>query len=101
MNLEEKVKIITNNSSVEYCLQKTAEELFELGEVIMKQITKPNGADSPERLAKIIEESGDVLLNINILAQKLNITDKIGERIVHKVEQCFERVNKIKYTSKK
>lgn len=94
MNLKEKIKTIIDNSSTEYCLQKTAEELFELGEVIMKQITKPTGADSPERLDKIVEESGDVVLNILILAEKLNITDKIYKRIEDKINQCFERVNK-------
>lgn len=94
MNINEKFEYITEHTSVDYCLLKTAEEMFELGEVIMKQITKPNGADNPERLAKIIEESGDVIMNVKGLAIKLGILPEVMDRVTYKLDKCVERVDK-------
>ena len=79
MNLKEKINIVASERDSSYCYLKTAEELFELGEIIMKQITKPQGSE--ERIPHLIEECGDVILNIKILASKLKIEDEIKKRI--------------------
>jgi len=94
MNLNEKYEYITANTSEEYTILKTAEELFELGEVLIKQLTKPKGSKSPERIAKIIEESGDVLANVKGLAIKLGIWSEVSERMIYKIDQCVERVDR-------
>lgn len=94
MTFEKKLKYVADNSTLEYCFKKTAEELFELGEVVMKQITKPNGASDLERINKLIEEAGDVICNIAILSAKLNLTHKIDDRINYKLEQAFKRIDK-------
>ena len=83
MNLKEKINIVASERELSYCYLKTAEELFELGEIIMKQITKPNGSD--ERIPHLIEECGDVILNIKILASKLYIEDEVEKRVEDKL----------------
>lgn len=94
MLFEKKLEYVADNSTLDYCFKKTAEELFELGEVVMKQITKPNGANSEERINKLIEEAGDVVCNLAILSTKLNLTNQIDKRLEYKLEQCFKRIQK-------
>ena len=84
MNLKEKINIVATDRDLSYCYLKTAEELFELGEILLKQVTKPNGSD--ERIPHLIEECGDVIMNIKILASKLYIEDEVKKRIEKKLE---------------
>lgn len=84
MNIKEKINIVAVDRNLSFCYQKVAEELFELGEIIMKQINKPNGCD--ERIPHLIEECGDVILNIKILASKLYIENEIKKRIEDKLQ---------------
>ena len=79
MSLKEKINIVASERDLSYCYQKVAEEIFELGEIIMKQIAKPNGSD--ERIPNLIEECGDVIMNIKILASKLYIEDEVKKRV--------------------
>lgn len=79
MNLKDKIEIVASERDLSFCYQKVAEELFELGEIIMKQITKPQGSE--DRILYLIEECGDVILNIKILASKLYIEDEVKNRI--------------------
>ena len=65
MSLKEKINIVASERDLSYCYLKTAEELFELGEILIKMVTKPNGSD--DRIPHLIEECGDVMLNIKIL----------------------------------
>jgi len=90
------IKEVVDNSTLEYCYQKLAEELFELGELVMKQITKPKGANSDERINHLIEEMGDVLLNVQGLAIKLDVENQVDKRIKYKLDQCLNRVKKQK-----
>lgn len=79
MNLKEKINIVASERDLSYCYLKTAEELFELGEILLKQVTKPNGSE--ERIPHLIEECGDVIINIKILTSKLQIGDDVKKRV--------------------
>lgn len=84
MSLKEKIEIVASERDLSYCYLKTAEELFELGEILLKQVTKPQGSN--ERIPHLIEECGDVILNIKILASKLYIEDEVKKRIEDKLQ---------------
>jgi NTP pyrophosphatase (non-canonical NTP hydrolase) len=84
MSLKEKINIVASERDLSFCYLKTAEELFELGEILLKQVTKPNGSE--ERIPHLIEEAGDVILNLKILTSKLKIEDKVKKRVENKLE---------------
>lgn len=84
MSLKEKINIVASERDLSYCYLKTAEELFELGEILLKMVTKPNGSE--ERIPHLIEECGDVIMNIKILTSKLQIEDKVKKRVESKLE---------------
>ena len=84
MSLKDKINIVASERDLSYCYLKTAEELFELGEILLKMVTKPNGSE--ERIPHLIEECGDVIMNIKILASKLQIGDDIKKRVEKKLE---------------
>ena len=83
MSLKEKINIVASERDLSYCYLKTAEELFELGEILIKMVTKPNGSD--DRIPHLIEECGDVILNIKLLASKLYIEDEVEKRVEDKL----------------
>ena len=84
MSLKEKINIVASERDLSYCYLKTAEELFELGEILIKMVTKPQGSD--DRIPHLIEECGDVILNIKILTSKLYIEDEVKKRIENKLD---------------
>ena len=84
MSLKDKINMVASERNLSYCYLKTAEELFELGEILLKQVTKPDGSE--ERIPHLIEECGDVILNIKILVSKLKIEDKVKKRVESKLE---------------
>ena len=79
MSTKDKINIVASERDLSYCYLKTAEELFELGEILIKMVTKPNGSD--DRIPHLIEECGDVIMNIKILASKLYIEDEVKKRV--------------------
>ena len=84
MSLKEKINMVASERDLSFCYLKTAEELFELGEILIKMVTKPQGSD--DRIPHLIEECGDVILNIKILASKLYIEDEVKKRVESKLE---------------
>ena len=84
MSLKEKINMVASERDLSYCYLKTAEELFELGEILLKMVTKPNGSE--ERIPHLIEECGDVIMNIKILASKLYIEDEVKKRVEDKLK---------------
>jgi len=84
MNLKDKIEIVASERDLSYCYLKTAEELFELGEILIKMVTKPQGNE--ERIPHLIEECGDVMVNIKILASKLYIEDEVKKRVEDKLQ---------------
>ena len=87
MNLKDKIELVASERDLSYCYLKTAEELFELGEILIKMVTKPNGSE--ERIPHLIEECGDVIMNIKILASKLYIEDEVKKRVESKLESLL------------
>ena len=87
MSTKDKIELVASERDLSYCYLKTAEELFELGEILLKMVTKPNGSE--ERIPHLIEEAGDVIMNIKILASKLKIENKIKERVESKLESLL------------
>ena len=83
MSTKEKINIVASERDLSYCYLKTAEELFELGEILIKMVTKPTGSE--ERIPHLIEECGDVILNIKILTSKLYIEDEVKKRVSDKL----------------
>ena len=83
MSLKDKINIVASERNLSYCYLKTAEELFELGEILIKMVTKPTGSE--ERIPHLIEECGDVILNIKILTSKLYIEDEVKKRVSDKL----------------
>lgn len=71
----------------DYVTLKLAEELSELSELLLKLITKPNGANSPERIDRIVEETGDVQVRLNIFVQEFEIIDQVKIRISKKMKE--------------
>ena len=84
MSTKDKINIVASERDLSYCYLKTAEELFELGEILIKMVTKPNGSE--ERIPHLIEECGDVILNIKILTSKLYIEDEVKKRVENKLD---------------
>lgn len=87
-NAEEVRNFLVETNQPLYNWSKLSEELFELGEVVMKKINK-DGTPKEPSIDKFIEETGDVLLRLDILATKLDIKDKISDRIVNKLNTQF------------
>lgn len=84
MSLKDKINIVASERDLSYCYLKTAEELFELGEILIKMVTKPTGSE--ERIPHLIEECGDVILNLKILTSKLYIEDEVKKRVEDKLK---------------
>lgn len=84
MSTKDRIEIVASERDLSYCYLKTAEELFELGEILLKQVTKPQGSE--ERIPHLIEECGDVILNIKILTSKLYIEDEVKKRVESKLD---------------
>ncbi len=66
-----------------YNYDKTIEELFELGEVLMKKKLKKGGAKEPSD-ASIIEEIGDVQIRLDVL-KKLFGETAVQKRVEDKL----------------
>ena len=87
MSLKDKIELVASERDLSFCYLKVAEELFELGELVLKQVTKPNGSE--ERISHLIEECGDVILKIKILTSKLYIEDEVKKRVENKLESLL------------
>jgi len=68
-----------------YNFDKTIEELFELGEVLMKKKLKLGGEKEPTNQA-IIEEIGDVQIRLNVL-KKLFGEWEVEKRVEDKLSK--------------
>lgn len=71
----------------EFAILKLSEEMSELSELLIKMITKPDGRNTPERIERLIEETGDVQLRLNIFVKEMNIFDEVKRRIAEKLKE--------------
>lgn len=89
-----KLKYVVDNSTKDYLCLKLAEECAELSQLLIQQVTKPNGADKAARLDKLIEEVGDVKLGLLLVINKLKVGISVVERYSYKLDLACERVDK-------
>lgn len=67
---------------------KVMEEMAELNEVLIKRITKSEDLKPP--VEKVIEEMGDLLFRMKILATNMGIEDQVADRFQAKADQIDE-----------
>jgi NTP pyrophosphatase (non-canonical NTP hydrolase) len=84
MNIKKDINLAASKRTLQFTYLKVIEELFELGETCSKQLTKPVG--SQDRLDHLVEEMGDVIINVKLLATKLNLTKQVKQRIIDKLQ---------------
>jgi NTP pyrophosphatase (non-canonical NTP hydrolase) len=87
---KEKIKVIAEHGELDRVVLKVVEEIFELGEVLTKYVTKRDGLKPP--IEKIIEENGDVLARLRVLNDKLGIRQAVKQREEEKIDQVYEWV---------
>ena len=85
---------IAGKSSPERAMLKVAEECTELTEVILKTYLKPD--DKKPSIDKLVEEAGDVLFRLKVMAICYDIWDRIQEREYEKGLQVDEYLQKEK-----
>lgn len=83
------ISYIADSHNTEYHTIKVIEELHEVGEALVKTITK-SGLNKPPK-EKIIEECGDLLLRLNVLAIHLCIEDEIDSRAMAKCKELYHQ----------
>ena len=89
---------LAKTNSKQYNILKTAEELAELQEVLLKRLTKEGGPKEPTDQS-IIEEIGDVKIRLEILSRMLGQT-KVKDRIEFKTRQYKIYIKAGKYCGK-
>ncbi len=83
---------MAKTNSWNYNLDKTIEELFELGEVLMKSKLKKGSPKEPSAQS-IIEEIGDVEIRIRVLRKLFGeqlVDQRVGEKLA-KFKGFFEQ----------
>ena len=86
--IEKSIDILAKNISEELNTLKVVEECAELQEVLIKSITKSENLKPKKE--KIIEEMGDVIFRIRVLARAKNIELEVLERIESKANSMYE-----------
>lgn len=93
--MEEAIKQILIYNRSDYQYVKLAEELAELLEVVIKRyLKKPENKPSIE---KLIEEMGDVLLRMKLLAEMENIKEEVNTRMHAKCTKLLTYIAEGKY----
>lgn len=92
----ENIKEVVSRMAAKYDAQgimlKVVEETTELNEILIKSITKTPELQPP--IEKVIEETGDVLVRIMIMMEKLGILEEVDKRIDEKCTQILNFLNK-------
>ena len=89
------IEVMSTANHWDYNIDKTIEELFELGEVLMKNKLKWGGDKEPTDQA-IIEEIGDVQIRLDVL-KKLFGEWKVDKRVEDKLTKFEEYYKEGKY----
>jgi len=90
--IEKTVTLLAENFDIEKNKLKVVEECAELQEVLVKSITKTNNL-KPDT-SKIVEEMGDTLFRIMVLAKSLDVGDQVNQRIHDKSQQMYNWASK-------
>lgn len=86
--LEKAVDILVKNVTKEKNILKVVEECAELQEVLVKSLTKGEAFKPSED--KIIEEMGDVVFRIAVLARAMDIEGEVQSRIEQKAKIMYD-----------
>lgn len=89
-------QLLATTNGYQYNLLKTAEELTELSEVLLKKVNKMGGPKEPSD-QDIIEEIGDVGIRLMILTYLFD-QKAIEERINFKLKKYEGWINEGKFT---
>lgn len=93
--MQQEIQAILDYNKPEYQYIKLAEELSELQEVVIKKYLKR--PENQPTMAKIIEEMGDVLLRMKILATQEDIQDAVNTRMGEKIKKLLGYIDEQKY----
>ena len=93
--MEDSIQTILNYNTPEFNYIKLAEELAELSEVILKRYLKKEEHKPP--IERVIEELGDVLLRMKVLATQEGITFDVNARLQKKTFQILQWIDDCKY----
>lgn len=85
---------IVDHGNLERTMLKVVEETTELNEVLIKMVTKREDLKPP--IDKVIEEMGDVLFRIAVLAKKMDIEGEVEDRFNEKMAQVIRWINEQK-----
>jgi hypothetical protein len=86
--VDEMLTDIAKNSDVNHAMLKVIEELSEAQVVLTKMLTKPK--DKRPSTLDLVEELGDVLFRINVLAKAIDLEDDIQARAYNKIRYIHE-----------
>jgi NTP pyrophosphatase (non-canonical NTP hydrolase) len=89
------IEFLAKYNKPKFNINKCAEELAELLEVLLKYQTKSK--EHRPDITKISEEMGDVMLRLAILMEQLGITEIAGERADQKMDKLYEYYKEGKY----
>jgi NTP pyrophosphatase (non-canonical NTP hydrolase) len=78
-----------------YNYLKLVEELAELQEVVIKRYLKKEENKPP--LEKLVEEMGDVLLRMRVVATQEKIKDEVSQRVADKSSKLLGYIKEGKY----
>ena len=87
---------LSKRNSKKYNMKKACEELSELNTVLMQTLNKWNSPDKRPDKQEIIDEIGDVLIRVRILA--LIVGDRaVKRRIIYKLTKYKEYIDENMY----
>jgi NTP pyrophosphatase (non-canonical NTP hydrolase) len=85
--VDKAVDILAKNVTKEKNILKVVEECAELQEVLVKYLTKSE--ELKPKQEKIVEEMGDVVFRIMVLARAMNIEKEVDQRMQDKATQMY------------
>lgn len=93
--MQEIIKQVVEYNTKDKNILKVAEECNELAEVMIKYVVKSERLKPP--ISKIIEECGDVIFRIKVIAEQFQIWNDIEQRQQDKANQLDEWMTEQKY----
>jgi NTP pyrophosphatase (non-canonical NTP hydrolase) len=93
--MKETIAKLLDYNTPEKNILKVVEETTELNEVLIKFLTKSPELKPP--IAKIIEEMGDTIFRMKVIATHFKINDEVNNRVKEKAAQLEEWMSQKKY----
>ena len=93
--MKEIIEKVIGYNTPEKNILKVVEETTELNEVLIKFLTKK--PDARPKVDKIIEEMGDTIFRMKVLATMMGINEQVEQRVNNKAKQLDEYINNQMY----